>query len=185
MRKTPLRSPSEITVAVRIILVLILAFLPSCASTEQQCRAGKWYELGLDHGHRGYSRDFAAKYLQNCPPLGVTPDQNELQEGWNAGNRLYCMPESIGEEARVGSLSSFPEVCRWRWEELWPFFAEGRCRYLAFQIPSNEQSLANLRQKFEDTRDKGKKAHIHLLIVGLRGAINGLRAESVELRCGH
>lgn len=170
--------------AARLLLVLILVLLPACVSMEQRCRGGQWHTIGFDHGSKGDAPDFVQSYLKSCPPLGVTPDEPALQEGWTDGNEWYCRPESIGAEAGSGTLTSFPEVCRWREQELWPFYVEGRCRHLDFQIPANEQALTNLRGKFDEARDKGKKAHLSILMVGLRGAIHALRSEYLELRCG-
>jgi hypothetical protein len=170
--------------AARLMLALVLALLPGCVSIEQQCRQGQWRTIGYDHGAGGDSPDFAQSYLKSCPPLGVTPDEDAMEEGWTDGNKWYCRPESIGADAASGSLLSFPEVCLWRRDELWPSYVDGRCRYLEFQIPSNEQSLVNLRQKFDEARDKGKKAHLSILLVGLRGVIHAQRSEYADLRCG-
>jgi hypothetical protein len=168
----------------RFSLVLLLALAPACVSIEKQCREGNWYGIGVDNGERGWSRDFADAYLKSCPPLGVTPDENALQEGWEEGNSRYCEPESIGSLARTGSVTSFPAVCAWCREETWPFYVYGRCIYLDAQIPSNEKALSNLRRQFEDARGKGKKAHLSMLIVGLRGVLRGMESEYIQLRCG-
>lgn len=88
----------------RIALLLIpLALLAGCASlTEEECRAGDWYGIGVEDGAEGRGPDRLAAHREACAKVGIVPDTEAWLRGRERGLRLYCTPGKAYEVARSG-----------------------------------------------------------------------------------
>lgn len=88
----------------RILLLLApFALLAACASlSEDECRAGNWYEIGRSDGADGRTSAFIAQHAKACRDFGIAPVQSEWERGRQAGLPLYCTPSRAFAEGRRG-----------------------------------------------------------------------------------
>jgi hypothetical protein len=87
----------------RALAVLCLFLLAACASlTEEECRAGDWYRIGVSDGAEGRGADHIEAHRRACAGVGVSPDAEAWLRGRERGLRLYCTPAKAYEVAREG-----------------------------------------------------------------------------------
>ena len=76
-----------------LVLLPALALLAACATlNEDQCRAGNWYEIGINDGAKGRSSDFIFQHAKACNEFGIAPKAAPWREGRNEGLKQYCTP---------------------------------------------------------------------------------------------
>lgn len=73
-----------------IITVLLSFGLTGCASiSEDQCRLGDWYQLGLQDGQQG-KKNQAANYSGDCAEYKVSVDTVKYNQGRDEGLKTFC-----------------------------------------------------------------------------------------------
>jgi hypothetical protein len=86
-----------------VLPALALLALASCASlTEEECRAGDWFQIGVADGAEGRGTDRIEAHRRACADAGVTPDTEAWLKGRERGLRLYCVPRKAYEVGRQG-----------------------------------------------------------------------------------
>lgn len=86
-----------------VLPLLALLALGSCASlTEEECRAGDWFQIGIADGAEGRGTDRIEAHRRACADVGVTPDTEAWLRGRERGLRLYCVPRKAYEVGRQG-----------------------------------------------------------------------------------
>lgn len=87
-----------------LLLIATLLALAACASlTEEECRAGDWFQIGVADGAEGRGTDRIEAHRRACADTGVTPDTEAWLAGRERGLRLYCVPQKayrVGREGR-------------------------------------------------------------------------------------
>jgi hypothetical protein len=85
-----------------LALAALLA-LGSCATlTEEECRAGDWFQIGVNDGAEGRGTDHIEAHRRACARAGVSPDVESWLRGRERGLRLYCRPEKAYAVGRNG-----------------------------------------------------------------------------------
>lgn len=114
----------------QLAFLLLSAFLAlaSCASlSEEECRAGDWYGIGVADGAEGRGPDRIEAHRRACADAGIAPDLEAWQKGRERGLRLYCTPEKAYREGREGQSIAAgctrTEMARimpaWEWGRNW------------------------------------------------------------------
>lgn len=87
-----------------------LGLLAACASlTQAECRAGNWYEIGLEDGANGRLPSYIEAHAKSCADLGIRPDPKPWEQGRQAGLKQYCTPQTAYSVGRSGR--SLSPVC--------------------------------------------------------------------------
>ena len=87
----------------RYLAILLLLPLAACATlSEDQCREGDWYAIGLNDGADGRSPDFIRNHAKACADYGVMPDRSLWEKGRQEGLALYCRPSRAWKEGARG-----------------------------------------------------------------------------------
>ena len=112
-----MRLPAALTCLAALVL------LGACASlTEEECRAGDWFAVGLADGAEGRGTDRLEAHRRACAPAGITPDAEAWAKGRERGLRLYCVPQkahAVGRQGRaIAEGCTAAELARMRpaWE---------------------------------------------------------------------
>lgn len=85
------------------IALCALGLLAACATlTEEECRAGNWFDIGVEDGANGRVPGFLAAHAKACADLGITPDQTAWEKGRQAGLPRYCTPQRAYDVGRKG-----------------------------------------------------------------------------------
>lgn len=82
--------------------LIFLVTLQSCSSPQyDKCSSEKWDTLGISLGQDG--KDYKEnEYIQSCQKIGVKPDMEKLEKGYNEGLTSYCTPQRFRESAEKG-----------------------------------------------------------------------------------
>ena len=87
----------------KVTYVLPFVFLAACATlSEEDCRAGNWYDIGLHDGEAGRTAEYLAKHAKACSKFGIAPDQSQWEKGRREGLPLYCRPARAWQEGAKG-----------------------------------------------------------------------------------
>ena len=74
-----------------ILMLVLAATLAGCASLSQdQCRQGDWYSIGVGDGQLGQPADRLEQHLKACAQYGITIDRQRYLEGRAEGLAEYC-----------------------------------------------------------------------------------------------
>ena len=133
-----------------ILMIITLLMMTGCASiSEEQCRIGDWYQLGLEDGRQG-KKNQAANYSGDCAEYKVSVDLEKYNAGRDQGLKSYC---SYDNGAFIGGQNaSYEHVCP----------AELSSEFLAGYVPhknlaqaesdvqSVERRLSNLRKQLKN-----------------------------------
>ena len=107
---------------VRMILVVVV--LSGCQSlsraigdlfdapslSEEQCRGGRWGEIGFSDGRAGLPAQAQLyEHTQACGRYQIAPVTATYLEGWNIGVRDYCTPQRGHSEGLEGN--DYQNVC--------------------------------------------------------------------------
>ena len=77
--------------------------LAACATlSEDQCRAGNWYDIGLSDGSNGRQSKFLSQHAEACAKHGIVPDASEWNRGRLEGLPLYCTRSRAYSEGTQG-----------------------------------------------------------------------------------
>jgi len=86
-----------------LLLLAPLLLLSACATlSEDQCRAGNWYEIGKNDGADGRQSSFLAQHAKACRDYGIRPVASEWERGRRDGLPLYCVPSRAYHEGTRG-----------------------------------------------------------------------------------
>ncbi|MDO4223427.1 MAG: DUF2799 domain-containing protein [Acinetobacter sp.] len=90
-----------------LFLTLGLAsLLTACQSmTPQQCSQSTpytWYNQGFNAGASGELPRISNKIYQNCQSIGVTPNHDMYQQGYQAGLKHYCTANNALQQGMKG-----------------------------------------------------------------------------------
>lgn len=94
------------------ILALIFAglTLASCATlSEDACRGGDWFSIGVADGERGRTPAYLAEHAEACAKFGIAPVRSTWEQGRQQGLKSYCTVETHYQEGRRGRRLSL--VC--------------------------------------------------------------------------
>ena len=132
------------------LLLVVALGLSGCASiSEEECRLGDWYTIGLQDGYKGEPNK-AAKYSGDCAEYKVTVDNAKYLEGRNEGLKSYC---NYDNGVYVGSQNqSYNQVCP---ANLSQDFLEG---YLPYKKHAEaESALSSANTQLNDLRRELKE----------------------------
>lgn len=77
------------------LLGMVALNLAGCASmSEQQCRQAQWQNVGLKDGREGATSSRLDAHREACAKVGVVPDAQVWQSGYEQGLQSYCSPNS-------------------------------------------------------------------------------------------
>lgn len=83
-----------------LFLLTALALLAACATLdENQCRAGNWYDIGLNDGANGRSNDYIFEHAKACNEFGIAPKAAPWRKGRTEGLKQYC---TVSNAYRIG-----------------------------------------------------------------------------------
>jgi hypothetical protein len=101
-----MRAPAHASVLTRLrfaVACLFAAGLAGCASlSEEQCREGDWYQVGLADGASGAAPDRLGRHAEACAELGIVPDREQYEAGRSDGLVHYCTVSKGFEVGRNG-----------------------------------------------------------------------------------
>lgn len=130
--------------------VAMMLALSGCSSiSEEECRLGDWYQMGLADGQKG-KKNYSAIYSEECAEYGVTVDLKSYQEGRREGLTSYCTYENgtlVGQ-----SNASYENVCP---ADLARDFLSGYTPYhnlaqAQSRLSSAESSVNNYKARLEE-----------------------------------
>lgn len=88
----------------KITLLISLVLLQSCSSAlHDKCSYEKWDAVGLSLGQEG-SNYKENDYIKSCQNIGVNPDLEKLEKGYNEGLVSYCDPQKFRLSAELGDV---------------------------------------------------------------------------------
>ncbi|WP_237057116.1 DUF2799 domain-containing protein [Microbulbifer sediminum] len=146
-------------------MALLPVLLPGCAViSEEQCRAGNWYELGVQDGSRGVGQAKVYEMAQECQQYGARVDSDAWLRGHEEGVEEYCTAENGYVEGRRGR--DYQGVCTGPTADL--FLREYQRGLALYRV---EQQYRQLVSRHEYLRDE---------LFAVRAALNA--AESEEER---
>ena len=86
-----------------LLLIAALLVLAACTTlSEEECRAGDWFQIGVSDGAEGRGTDRIEAHRRACAPAGIAPDVEAWLRGRERGLRLYCVPPKAYEAGRRG-----------------------------------------------------------------------------------
>ena len=92
------------------LLLLLPALLVGCAViSEDECRAGLWYERGQQDGARGRNQTLVYDIAEKCQEYGVRVDSEAWMRGHEEGVEQFCTPENGYRYGRWGR--NYEGVC--------------------------------------------------------------------------
>ncbi len=123
-----------------------LLLLGGCSAlSEEQCRAGDWYQLGYQDGQQGRTRQRLQEYTKACQEYRIQPDGLRWQEGYERGLEGYCQPQLAYSKGRAGQpyRGVCPDDASFRAE-----YQRGRAVYeLHREVSRLEKALAQLHEE--------------------------------------
>ncbi|WP_345549076.1 DUF2799 domain-containing protein [Microbulbifer aestuariivivens] len=121
-----------------LALILAVLFSGGCAViSADQCRAGLWYERGLEDGARGRSQALIYEIAQQCQRHGVRVDSAAWLRGHEMGVEQFCTPENGYYLGRRGH--SYEGVCTGPTADL--FMGEYQRGLAHFQVAQRYRQL--------------------------------------------
>jgi len=87
----------------RLLLLALSVLLAGCAViSEDECRAGNWYERGVQDGARGRNQAVVGEIAQQCGEYGVQVDSEAWFRGHEEGVEQFCTPDNGYRYGRQG-----------------------------------------------------------------------------------
>lgn len=165
----------------RVFAILGAALsLGSCASlSEDACRSGDWFSIGVADGERGRTASYLAEHAEACGEFGITTDRAAWDAGRLQGLRTYCTVQSAYAEGRR-SRSLQPVCPAADVDRLQLANETGRSyRRIELEIERLERKVFRLnRDALTLTADEGaKRGDLLLEELRLRNRILQLRVE--------
>ena len=89
------------------LILTALLVVSSCATlSENECRSGDWYAIGLKDGADGRKPDFILQHAKACNEFGIAPKAKPWREGRTEGLKRYCtVPNAYDVGSRGRRLS--------------------------------------------------------------------------------
>lgn len=168
------------------LLIMLPALLAGCAVvSENECRAGLWYERGLQDGARGRGQGLVYQIAQECQEYGVRVDSEAWLRGHEEGVEQFCTPENGYYQGRRGN--SYEGVCTGPTADLFmaeyqrglvAYRVEQEYRRLADRYDNVERQLYGVRAALAESKDEEE---IHRLKHRRRALARELRLLDMEL----
>ncbi|WP_346837635.1 DUF2799 domain-containing protein [Microbulbifer sp. SAOS-129_SWC] len=86
----------------RLLLILPLLFAGCAVISEDECRAGNWYERGVQDGARGRDQAMVKRIAEQCQEYGVQVDNEAWYRGHEEGVEKFCTPDNGYRYGRQG-----------------------------------------------------------------------------------
>lgn len=154
--------------------------LGSCTTlSEDACRGGDWYSIGLTDGARGRLPDYLTNHAEACQKFGIAPDRATWERGRREGLKQYCTVENVYQQGRR-NLSLAPVCPASQVEQLQAAnFAGLSYRKIEREIEFAERKIFRLRQEAISLDPENTSGRADLLLdeLRLRNQILQLRAE--------
>ncbi|WP_159652362.1 DUF2799 domain-containing protein [Vibrio atypicus] len=87
-----------------VFLLMVFTILSGCASmSPEECKTANWYQVGYLDGHYGNNPNIIGSYAEDCAEVGISPDREKWQQGFDNGTLIYCSPDNgytVGAEGR-------------------------------------------------------------------------------------
>ncbi|MEL7462258.1 MAG: DUF2799 domain-containing protein [Pseudomonadota bacterium] len=165
----------------RIFAFLAAALvLGSCTTlSEDACRSGDWFSIGVADGERGRTAGHLAEHGEACGGFDITPDRAAWEAGRQQGLRTYCTVEVAYSEGRRSRTLS-PVCPAAEVDRLQLANETGRSyRRIELEIERLERKIFRLNQEaLSLTADDGaKRGDLLLEELRLRNRILQLRVE--------
>ncbi|GAA5443224.1 hypothetical protein Misp06_01400 [Microbulbifer sp. NBRC 101763] len=131
---------------VSLYLLIFAAVLSGCAViSEDECRAGLWYERGVQDGARGRSPLLVQELAQECLSYEIYVDNEAWLRGHEEGIEQFCTPDNGYRQGRRGY--KYEGVCTGPTADL---FVENYQRGLVeYRIEQQYQNLLWRRDNLE------------------------------------
>ena len=130
-----------------LFIFAALALLSACATlSEDQCRAGNWYDIGVRDGAKGRDSDFIFEHARACNEFGVAPRAAPWREGREEGLKQYCTARNAYRIGQRGQ--SLNPVCPGDTSRLEAANNRGQRWYdLERQIRDAEREIAEINNR--------------------------------------
>ena len=165
------------------LAICLFALLAGCASlSEDTCRTGDWYAVGVRDGADGRESDYIERHVAACGDYGIRPDWRRWEAGRRAGLPLYCTTENAFViNARGGNLNPVcPAEDRAVLGEA-SFLGDQAFR-IGTLIDDARDDLRDARQIYEDTTlDPALRSRAFLRQQRLSSEIRRLERERLQL----
>lgn len=141
------------------LLILLSALLAGCAVvSEEECRAGLWYERGVEDGARGRNQSLVYDIAQTCQQeYGVRVDSEAWLRGHEEGVEQFCTPENGYRYGRRGR--SYNGVCTGPTADLF--------------VDYYKQGLADYRVARQYRRLAARQDHVERQLYAVNAALAG------------
>jgi len=164
----------------RILLLLGLALLASCATmNEQECLKADWRLIGFEDGSQGKPQSAIGSYRKACAKASVVPELSRYQQGHLEGARQYCVRPNAYRAGVSGG--AYYGICP---KDLEPAFLtayrDGQQLYFIQRDVRKLQSSIDRRQKEMDATQEQIKQH-EQMIVDAKSSAKERRAALAEL----
>lgn len=88
----------------RALVPSLLLLLGGCAAmNKEECASANWYDIGMEHGVSGFSRDKFQDLAEACEKHALPADTERFSAGYAAGLEKHCTPYGglvLGESGR-------------------------------------------------------------------------------------
>lgn len=153
------------------VLLLPVVFAGCAVISEEECRAGLWYERGLQDGARGRSQALVYDIAQTCQrEYGVRVDSDAWLRGHEEGVEQFCTPENGYRYGRQGR--SYSGVCTGPTADLF--------------VDYYQRGLADYRVEREYRRLAARQDHVERQLFAVNAALAGAedpnRIRSLQMR---
>lgn len=92
------------------LLLLVLLMAPGCAYFQRKsCESKNWFEYAKSIAMKG-QRLSGDHEIQSCRKVEANINEAQIDQGWKAGQALYCSPVGANEIGRQGQVF-FGEIC--------------------------------------------------------------------------
>ncbi|MFI2812994.1 MULTISPECIES: DUF2799 domain-containing protein [Microbulbifer] len=150
---------------------LVPVLLSGCAViSEEQCRAGSWYELGVQDGSRGVGQAKVFEMAQECQHYGVRVDSEAWLRGHEEGVEEYCTAANGFSQGRRGR--NYQGVCTGPTADL--FLKEYERGLALYRV---EQEYRQLVSRHEYLRDE-----LYSVRAALRSAESEEQVQVLQMR---
>lgn len=143
---------------IKHLTILLPVLLAGCAVvSEEECRAGQWYERGVSDGARGRSQTLVYDIAQTCQEYGVRVDSDAWLRGHEQGVEQFCTPENGYRYGRQGR--SYQGVCTGPTADLF--------------LDYYRQGLADYQVEREYRRLAARQDHVERQLFAVNAALAG------------
>ncbi|WHI45414.1 DUF2799 domain-containing protein [Microbulbifer sp. VAAF005] len=170
---------------IRLFLALLVLGLSGCAViSEEECRAGLWYERGLQDGARGRSQSLVYDIAQECDSYDMHVDSDAWLQGHEEGVETYCTAENGYHQGRRGR--NYQGVCTGPTADLFlQNYERGLAEYrieqhyqrLMWRRDNLERELLSLHYAYRNTDSEAQAQALYLQRSRLRWELRMLDME--------